>query len=152
MRVIAEVGDQKYEFEMNESDTIYTLKEKIYNVSQFKPSGQKVSFRGGEIENETIMKEAGLFDGASVTVTTHEIKVIIMTLMGDAYELETDVTEKVLHIKEIYSEMTGLNVSFLDIFFRDTKLNDDSTLEESGVGDGDEITCLPRLSDLLTIF
>jgi len=137
--------------EVQSSDTLAQLKEKIYDKERIVPLTQRLIFAGTEPSDSLTLSACGIKSGSILHLIHRAIGTVfpinIKTGTGKTITLHVMNTDTILQVKQkIQEEDKKLLPEYQILLYKGTELSNDSTLTKSEITEGSTLQLASRMS------
>jgi hypothetical protein len=105
------------------ANRIYLIKKKIYKEHGIPIEGQRLSFNDVPLKDEKTVVGSGIRNGN--TIDLGDMIIYVRNLKGKKYTFKVDPDELVENVKKMVEKREGTPVCEQQLYFNDTKLDDD---------------------------
>jgi hypothetical protein len=124
-------------FKLNKDNTVYQLKELLYDYYGGEIEDQRLTFEGKELINTQYLSELGLISNISTIFYEDTLIVDYLTIMIVKYDkqiiIKVHKNDTVLGLKKIIYEYFSIKVEDQRLIFENSELDDSQILSECGL-------------------
>jgi hypothetical protein len=142
-------------FKLNKDNTVYQLKELLYDYYGGEIEDQRLTFEGKELDNTQYLSELGLINNVSTIFYEDTLIVDYLTIMivnnnnGKEIIIKVYKNDTVLGLKKIIYQYFLIKIEDQRLIFENSELDDSQILSESGLISNSSIVYVETLHKAL---
>lgn len=134
--------------DVNEGDTIETLKQKINEKEGIPTDQQRLIFSGKQMEDERTLSDYGVTNGATMHLVLRlrgGMQLFVKTLTGKTITVDVNEGDTIETLKQKINEKEGIPTDQQRLIFSGKQMEDERTLSDYGVTNGATMHLVLRL-------
>lgn len=138
----------RHQLEVNPSDKILTVKEKVQELEAYPPYQQRLRFNGAELMEGRTVSSYGMRSGSSIHLLPRSrgsMQILVKTLTGRTVTLAVNPTDFVENVKSMIEEVEGIPSEQQRLVFAGRDLEDEHQLSEYHIQGDSSVDLVMRL-------